>query len=238
MMPGPTALQRIPSGPNSTAATRVRASSAALDAGWTPAGVGEYLAVIEETLTIVPPPPRAITGTSRCMSSSGPSTLTARTRLASSIGVLASGVNRQIAALLTRASHRSSRADRASTALSSVTSRVHAVAPISLAAWVTSASSVSTAHTAKPSATSRADMARPRPRAAPVTTAVRIAPSALGGRQTVSRGSVAFLWHGQYGKGHEQPRGRFGAVMTESAEQDPMSALPPDVIHDLHRRMV
>ena len=26
--------------------------------------------------------------------------------------------------------------------------------------------------------------------------------------------------------------------MTESAEQDPMSALPPDVIHDLHRRMV
>src|ERR1700684_3818749 len=232
MMPGPTALQRIPSGPNSTAATRVRASSAALDAGWTPAGVGEYLAVIEETLTIVPPPPRAITGTSRCMSSSGPSTLTARTRLASSIGVLASGVNRQIAALLTRASHRSSRAARASTALSSVTSRAHAMAPISLAAWVPSA------HTANPPATSRADIARPSPRAAPVTTAVRIAPSALGGRQTVSRGSVAFLWHGQYGKGHEQPRGRFGAVMTESAEQDPMSALPPDVIHDLHRRMV
>src|ERR1700730_9897165 len=26
--------------------------------------------------------------------------------------------------------------------------------------------------------------------------------------------------------------------MTEPAEQDPMSGLPPDVIHDLHRRMV
>ena len=67
MMPGPTALQRTPRGPNSTAAMRVSASSAAFDGGYTPVPVGGMCAVMEETLTMLPPSPADSSGSNCCI---------------------------------------------------------------------------------------------------------------------------------------------------------------------------